>query len=115
MSSGAMPRSAARILPISGSKPVGMSSVAPLKPMPGWSYFTPMTIVAALGELLHAGAVVELVGGVLLDLDVDALGVVVAGVTAGGQRSARGRGRDAPPPVRRIVLFSRILISFFSE
>src|SRR6478609_3912635 len=44
MSSGAMPSDAARILPISGSNPTGMSSVAPLKPIPGWSYFTPMVI-----------------------------------------------------------------------
>src|SRR6478672_3718920 len=44
MSSGAMPSDAARILPISGSKPLGMSSAAPLKPMPGWSYLTPIVI-----------------------------------------------------------------------
>ena len=41
--------------------------------------------IAGVGQLLHPGAVLELRGGVLLHLDVCALGVV-AGVAAGGQR-----------------------------
>jgi hypothetical protein len=45
ISAGLMPSEAARILPISGSKPLGSLSAAPLNPMPGWSYFTPMTIL----------------------------------------------------------------------
>ena len=97
MSSGAMPSEAARILPISGSKPTGMSSVAPLKPMPGWSNLTPMMIVARVGELLHARAVVELVGGVLGHLDVDALAAVVAGVAAGGEREGEAESCDGAP------------------
>src|SRR6478609_10563773 len=40
-----MPRSATRSLATSMSKPLGTSSVAPLKPRPGWSYFTPTTIL----------------------------------------------------------------------
>src|SRR4029453_3555603 len=34
-------------LPISGSKPSGVSDVAFLKPMPGWSNFTPILTVPA--------------------------------------------------------------------
>ena len=45
--SASMPSEAARILPISGSKPVGASSAAPLKPMPGWSNLTPMVTLPA--------------------------------------------------------------------
>ncbi len=45
--SASMPSDAARIFPISGSNPLGASSAAPLKPMPGWSYFTPIVILPA--------------------------------------------------------------------
>ena len=51
---------------------------------------------AGVGQLLHAGAVLELRGGVLLHLDVGALGVV-AGVAAGGQAAVPGRCRPLRP------------------
>src|SRR5680860_987200 len=47
MSSGAMPSSAAMILAISMSKPLGSSAPGSRKPMPGWSYFTPMVTLPA--------------------------------------------------------------------
>ena len=77
-----MPRSATSSLAISTSKPVGMSSAAPLKPEAGLVVLARRRDLAGLGELGHPGAVVELAGASLLGLDVAAAVVVVACVAA---------------------------------
>src|SRR5690625_3823204 len=49
-----MPSLPAMILPISMSKPDGMSSVAPFSPMPGWSNFTPIVILPSSAHFFMA-------------------------------------------------------------
>ena len=84
-----------------------MSSVAPLKPMPGWSNFTPMVILPESASSFIAVPSSKLVGRVVDHLDV---GAARASSSPASPQAARLRASPATA-MAALVRMNRILLS----
>src|SRR5829696_1549084 len=105
ISSGSMPREAASTLPSSGSNPTGMSSVAPLKPMPGWSNLTPMmTLPASASSFMRVPS-----SNSSAALSATSTSTPSLASSPASPQAARLRARPSPATAA-FVLMSRILL-----